>query len=304
MSRMAVGRADLRIEKNRGRGDDDMTTLEMVLMIYRGLISKCTEREIPVRLRAKRIVGTVQDDPFDCWMQNEIKSSLPNTFEVVHSGPLTTPDLIVRDRRTGLIVGLEVKKLIRQANGRDPRGMTLDYNSCLPCGSTLVKVGDEAIVIPCFYFFALLSHDSKSIVSSILLDGDFLNYDFELHKESKYSNYTEYNHGPYGEGSIRHRKMYTYPNPLNDKIEAFSLRHVVVAKKNDFDRLRDRKCKITEQIIRTDRYGHSFYYYLDDELSADSPSDGNLVTLEGIFDACKVRKPKERVAAIPTIERL
>lgn len=54
-----------------------MTTLEMVLMIYRGLISKCKGREIPVRLRAKRIVGTVQDDPFDCWMQNEIKSSLP-----------------------------------------------------------------------------------------------------------------------------------------------------------------------------------------------------------------------------------
>lgn len=281
-----------------------MTALEMILKIYRGLTLKCEGREIPVRLRAKRIVGTVQDDPFDCWVESEIKSNLPSTFDVIHSGPLTTPDLIVRDRKTGLIVGLEVKKLIRQANGRDPRGMTLDYNSCLPCGSTLVKVGDETIVIPCFYFFALLSHDSKRIVSSILLDGDFLNYDFELHKESKYSNYTEYNHGPYGEGSVRHRKMYTYPNPLNDKIEAFSLRHVVVAKKNEFDRLQDGKCNIAEQIIRSDRYGHSFYYYLDDELSAGLKSGDNLVTLKGIFDACKIRKPKERVVAIPTIERL
>ena len=281
-----------------------MVTLELVLRIYRGLVAKCDNREIPVKLRAKRLIGTVQDDPFDCWVRNEIKSVLPSSFEVVHSGPLTTPDIVVRDRNSGLIVGLEVKKLIRQSNGRDPRGMTLDYNSCLPCGSTLVKVGDETIVIPCFYLFALLSHDSKRIVSSILLDGDFLNYDFELHKEAKYSNYTEYNHGPYGEGSIRHRKMYTYPNPLNDKIEAFFLRHIVVAKKNDFDKVKDGRCRFTEQIIRIDKYGNSFYYYLDDEVEDASKRGDRLTTLEGIFDACKVRKPKERVAAIPTLERL
>jgi len=280
------------------------SALSLILRIYRSLIDKSVDSEIPVRLRAKRLVGTVQDDPFDCWMQNEIRAALPKYFEVVHSGPLTTPDLVVRDRKSGLIVGLEVKKLIRQANGRAPRGMTIDYNSCLPCGSTLVKVGDETVVIPCFYFFALLSHDSTRIVSSILLDGDFLNYDFNLHKESKYSNYTEYNHGPYGEGSIRHRKMYTYPNPLNDRIGAFFLRHIVVAKKIDFDRSADPKCRFTEQIVRTDKYGNSFYYYLDDELRCKCSSEGELQTLTGIFEACKVRKPKERVAAMPVLERL
>lgn len=282
-----------------------MTTLEMILVVYRGLIAKCTKnKEIPVRLRTRRLVGTVQDDPFDLWVQNEMKEVLPSSFEVVHSGPLTTPDLIIRDRKSGLIVGLEVKKLIRQANGTDPRGMTLDYNSCLPCGSTFVKIGDETVVIPCFYMFALLSPDSKKIVSSILLDGDFLNYDFELHKDAKYSNYTEYNHGPYGEGSIRHRRMYTYPNPLNAKIDAFFLRHIVVAKKSDFDRIDDAKCNFTEQIIRSDKYGNSFFYYLDDELKIDAAAKGGLTTLTGIFDACKVRKPKERVASIPVLERL
>ena len=53
------------------------------------------------------------------------------------------------------------------------------------------------------------------MVTTILMDGDFLNYDFELHKDAKYANQSEYDHGPYGEGSIRHRRMYTYPNPLN-----------------------------------------------------------------------------------------
>lgn len=181
-----------------------MTALEIVLAVYRGLIADCKENGIPVRLRAKRLVGTVQDDPFDCWVQEKVKAVLPSSFEVVHSGPLTTPDLIVRDRKTRQIVGLEVKKLVQRENGADSRGMTLDYNSCLPCGSTLVKVGDEAVVVPCFYVFALLSPDSGRMVSTILMDGDFLNYDFNLHKESKYANYTEYGHGPYGEGSVRH----------------------------------------------------------------------------------------------------
>lgn len=280
------------------------TAIEMMLQIYRCLVAKCTNKKIPVRLRAKRLVGTVQDDPFDCWIQNEIKSNLPRTIEVVHSGPLTTPDLVVRDRATGLVVGLEIKKLICQQNGRDPRGMTIDYNSCLPCGSTLVKIGEETIVVPCFYLFALLSSDSRKIVSSIILDGDFLNYDFNLHKESKYSNYIEYNHGPYGEGSVRHRKMYTYPNPLNSKIEAFFLRHIIVAKKAEFDRLTDDKCKFTEQIVREDKFGNAFYYYLDDEVSEPAQTRHGLVTLTGIFDACKVRQPKERFAAIPTLPRL
>ena len=281
-----------------------MTALEMILKVYRGLISQCKANQIPVKLRAKRLVGTVQDDPFDCWMQGQVKSALPASFEVVHSGPLTTPDLIIRDKKSRLIVGLEVKKLIQKANGLDPRGMTIDYNSCLPCGSTLVKVGNETVVIPCFYMFALLSPDSKQIVSMILMDGDFLNYDFNLHKESKYSNYTEYNHGPYGEGSVRHRKMYTYPNPLNAHIKEFYLRHIVVAKKSDFEAIAVGKCNFTEQIVREDRHGNSFYYYLDDELSQEKSRGGTLKVLTGVFDACKVRKPKERVAAIPVLDEL
>jgi hypothetical protein len=181
--------------------------------------------------------------------------------------------------------------------------LTIDYNSCLPCGSTLIKVGAETIVIPCFYLFALLDKDSMNIVTLILVDGDFLNYDFELHKESKYSNYTEYNHGPYGEGSIRHRKMYTYPNPLNSKISEFHLRQILVAKKSELEKINSTN-SVSEQIVRTDKYGNSFYYYLKDETKTTSKSQGNLATLTGIFDACKHRSPKERTAAIPSIPPL
>jgi hypothetical protein len=139
---------------------------------------------------------------------------LPKTFEVFHSGSLTTPDLIIRDKKSGTIVGLEIKKLIQKSNGSDSRGLTIDYNSCLPCGLTLIKIGAISYCYTLLYLFALLDITSSNIVTLIVLDGDFLNYDFEIHKESKYSNYTEYEHDPYGEGSVRHRKMYTYPKPL------------------------------------------------------------------------------------------
>ena len=280
-----------------------MTEIDIILKIYRGLISKIGEKGIPVDLRAKSIVGTVQDDPFDHWIEIEIKKALPKNIEVFHSGTLSTPDLVVRDSKSGTIVGIEIKKLIQKPTGSASRGLTIDYNSCLPCGSTLIKVGAETIVIPCFYLFALLDNDSMNIVSLILMDGDFLNYDFELHKESKYSNYTEYHHGPYGEGSIRHRKMYTYPNPLNSKISEFHLRQILIAKKSELEKIKSTDF-VSEQIIRTDKYGNSFYYFLKDETKTSNKSQGNLATLTGIFDACKQRYPKERTAAIPSIHPL
>ncbi|RLD62160.1 MAG: hypothetical protein DRJ05_01000 [Bacteroidetes bacterium] len=277
-----------------------MTELDIIINIYIKLVSKIKKSGIPVSLRTKAIIGTVQDDPFDIWVESEIKKALPKTFEVFHSGALTTPDLVVRNIKSGVIVGLEIKKLIQKPNGNDSRGLTIDYNSSLPCGSTLIKVGDETIIIPCYYLFALLDNPSKNIVTLILLDGDFINYDFELHKDSKYSNFSEYNHGPYGEGSVRHRKMYTYPNPLNSKIKEFHLRQILIAKKSEFEKSIDNS-KITEQVIREDRYGNSFYYYLKDNTSITMNSSTSLETLKDIFDACKNRKPKERTAAIPTI---
>lgn len=280
-----------------------MRELEIIVRIYRELISKIGKRGIPVDMRAKSLVGTVQDDPFDTWIEAEIRKALPPTFEVFHSGSLTTPDIIIRDKKDGTTVGLEIKKLIQKSNGSDSRGLTIDYNSSLPCGSTMVKVGGETIIIPRFYLFALLDLSSLNIVTLILLDGDFLNYDFDLHKEAKYSNYTEYNHGPYGEGSIRHRKMYTYPNPLNSKINEFHMRQILVAKKADFEKIKDTK-SITEQIVRKDKYDNSFFYYLKDETSNSKTSLKTLKTLEGVFDLCKQRVPKERTAAIPTIPLL
>lgn len=277
--------------------------IEIVLSLYEGLIASRVKDGIPVTLRPSEVVGTVQDDPFDCWIEQQLNNILPTNFEVFHSGKLTTPDLIIRDKQTNIIVGLEIKKLIQKADGKDPRGLTMDYNSCLPCGRAMVKVGKDTIIIPCYYLFALLNPESTRIITLILMDGDFINYDFELHKEAKYSNFTEYNHGPYGEGSVRHRKMYTYPNPLNTSLTFFSFRQLMVVKRAMVEGSSVMQF-VKEEVERTDKYGNSFYYALVDKSSATMISNESLMILKDIFNGCKKRQLKQRVAYIPEIPSL
>lgn len=282
-----------------------MNSINIVLELYRHLISQLDNGKIPVDLRSKNIIGTVQDDPFDHWIEENIKESLSDNFEIFHSGSLTTPDIIIRAKDTGAILGLEIKKLIQKENGADPRGMTIDFNSSLPCGTTLIKIGEETIEIPCFYLFALLNVDSDSIVTLIIMDGDFLNYDFNLHKKAKFANISEYNHGPYGEGSVRHRRMYTYPNPLNWKLSFFHLRHIVVAKKHDLEVVKETSYS-SEIIVRDDIYDNSFFYLVKDETRDEFKNVDfeKIPVLKDVFAACKARTEKERSASLPVLPPL
>jgi len=269
-----------------------MNTIDIVHKIYKTFSKNLQEGNIPISLRPPALVGTVQDDPFDSWIGDEISNALPS-LEVFHSGKLTTPDIVLRHKPSNSILGLEVKKLIQQASGKDSRGLTIDYNSCLPCGKALVKIGNNTVEIPCFYLFALLSNDSSSMVTSIIMDGDFLNYDFELHKDAKYANRSEYNHGPYGEGSVRHRRMYTYPNPLNYKLSFFHLRHILVMKKHDLENLSDETPPCTELIVRDDKFSNSFHYVVIDTSNQLPLQLDQLPVRRDIFKACKAERVNE-----------
>ncbi len=277
-----------------------MNTIEIITSLYNALISKLQDGKIPVSLRPTTLIGTVQDDPFDSWIGNEIKKAL-HDIEVHHAGKLTTPDIVLRNRSDNTIVGLEVKKLIQKPNGADPRGMTIDYNSCLPCGKALIKVGNDTVEIPCFYLFALLSPDSSGMVTTIIMDGDFLNYDFDLHKDAKYANQSEYHHGPYGEGSVRHRRMYTYPNPLNYKLSFFHLRHILVIKKHDFSATGP-PLTCTDIVVRDDKYNNTFHYVVIDNTTKSKLATDKLPVRSDVFKACKDRKPRERFASMPKLE--
>ena len=281
-----------------------MNPIQIIERVYKTFTFQIISGKIPLTLRAPSLVGTVQDDPFDSWVAESIEKALPSV-EVFRAGKLTSPDIVLRYRPSNSLVGIEVKKLIQQSNGKDPRGLTLDHNSSLPCGKALIKIGADTVAIPCFYLFALLSNDSQSIVTSILMDGDFLNYDFDLHKEAKYANQSEYRHGPYAEGSVRHRRMYTYPNPLYYKLDFFHQRHICVIKQHDLASLASQAWSYTDLIVRTDKYENSFHFVVLDNVRSEKATSCIQINLEqlpvrrDIFQACKDREPRDRRISTP-----
>jgi hypothetical protein len=281
-----------------------MKAISIILSIYRKLLEIDNQGVIPISLRHKQLIGTTQDDPFDNWVESTVVEVLGDEFEVFNTGKLQTPDLIIRHKSSGEIVCIEIKKLTENKHGKDPRGWTIDYNSSLPCGTTIIKVGNDSQIIPLYYLFALLTPSNDAITTLVIIDGDFLNYDFQLHKEAKTSNYMEYGHGPYGEGSIRHRKMYVYPNPLNSKLEFFAKRKIVVAKKSEFEKIEDLKF-ITEEILREDEHNNTFRFLLKDEHRKPYalPENQELPILRDVFLPLKQRKQKERTLSVPTIPK-
>jgi len=280
-----------------------MKSLSIILSIYRKLLSHVDNGVIPIELRHKSLIGTTQDDPFDNWIEKKTIEVLGRDFEVFNTGKLQTPDLIIRHKESGEIVCIEVKKLTENKNGKDPRGWTIDYNSSLPCGTTIIKIGDDSAIVPLYYLFALLDNANTFITTLILMDGDFLNYDFQLHKEAKTSNYMEYGHGPYGEGSVRHRKMYVYPNPLNSKLIFFANRKIVVAKKTEFEKINDLE-HMTEEIIREDEYGNIFRFLLKDEyVKPYERKTDELPLLRDIFLPLKKREQRDRTLSVPCIPK-
>jgi len=62
---------------------------DIILTLYRGIISKRMADGIPVWIRPNAVVGTVQDDPFDCWVEEEVKRVLPCGLTMVKVGGIT-----------------------------------------------------------------------------------------------------------------------------------------------------------------------------------------------------------------------
>ena len=272
-----------------------MSHITIAKRVFQAVTATIQNGRVPIKLRPLSTTGTVQDDPFDQWFCELITDNIPE-YEIIHSGALTTPDVIVRDRISREIIGIEVKKVDSDINGKDSRGLTLDYNSCIPCGQMKIIVGGIESKIKTFYFFGLISHDQSHLISSVLMDGDLLNYDFDLHIQGKYANTSQYGHGPYGEGSVRGRAMYNYPNPLNVKIKPFHQKHSFVIKDEQIYQMDESNLFESAKIERKDIRSNIINYtqYLPNKpKTTESVID--------IFSECKARQPKKRTAYLTEI---
>jgi len=118
------------------------------------------------------------------------------------------------------IVGIEVKKLERTAQGRVARASGLDYNSTPPCGRVRVyDAAGRAGDIRGFYLFLCLEQapaGAEGVVISALclVDGNALNEDFDLYLSITGERKKRIGLGTYGDGADRARPMLIFADPL------------------------------------------------------------------------------------------
>jgi len=155
-----------------------------------------------------------------------ISPSGPPLFDVaVWQSQLEHPDIVVRAGT--MILGIECKSLeassqfLTSGTGI-PTRTTIDFNSTVPCGLENYKgkfKGYAALrgqPIRTFYALALYGEvdGENRVVTFLLVDGNYINRDYELHQT--HLNISRPGFGSYGDGQIRERKMYIFPNPLTD----------------------------------------------------------------------------------------
>jgi len=185
---------------------------------------------IPFQLRDKQ---NTQDDPFDEFLATDVLAHLYGITCVKASGPLITPDMVLfrrtshedRDRadlqdELNNIVGIEVKKLERTAQGGVARASGLDYNTTPPCGRVRVyDAEDKAADIRGFYLFVCMeaapnANEGFILTAMCLVDGNVLNEDFNLYLAITGERKKRIGLGTYGDGADRARPMLIFSNPL------------------------------------------------------------------------------------------
>ena len=200
--------------------------------VLRDMFFDAESNPIKFDLREKR---NTQDDPFDEYIANTLDEKLQAVGARCQksSGPLISPDMAVY--RVGVdlsseivsnnpneVIGIEVKKLERGANGKVARATGMDYNSTPPCGKVKIYSNDgRELAIKGYYLFACLECDDEGryFVSAMsLCDGSILNDDYELYLQITGAREKGIGLGTYGDGANRNRPMLIFSNPLGAEV--------------------------------------------------------------------------------------
>ena len=271
-----------------------------VFTILRQVFFDDKGESIPFPLRPK---NNTQDDPFDEYIVDVLKQGLLPLGVGCQkaSGPLISPDFVVYQSKVDLssdtitnnptkVIGVEVKKLERGANGQIARPSGLDYNTTPPCGKVRIYSNrNEELHIKAFYLFACLERSvtGQFFVSAMTLcDGSILNDDFEFYMEITGGREKGINLGTYGDGANRNRPMLIFSNPLGSKILD---RRISLISGLDLSGESD-NILLAWELYRKDKFEnqHKFYAYLD---SRDIPIDHAVVPIHEPFPT-----PVRRVA--------
>lgn len=162
---------------------------------------------------------TVVSDPFVEYLDENIFSKIKfkkNKIHCIVAPSHISPDLAFYEDENGTtdnLFGIEVKTSKSKSGD-------INFNSTPPCGKILLEVNGEDAIVPSYYLFVQLtsSNDTEDnmfeIGTMMLIDGDFINSDFELYLEATGVREKRIDLGSYGDGMDRQRPMFVFPNPL------------------------------------------------------------------------------------------
>ena len=152
-------------------------------------------------------------DPFVEYLDKNVLVNLEKIEYTV--APLhISPDLAFYElsNKIDSIFGIEVKTSKTKSGD-------INFNSTPPCGKIVIEVDESEKIIPSYYLFVQLSpieneENTFEIGTMMLIDGDFINSDFDLYLEAIGVREKRIDLGSYGDGMDRQRPMFVFPNPL------------------------------------------------------------------------------------------
>lgn len=134
-----------------------------------------------------------KDEQFSEWFVGNIKQLIEKKYGVNEH-----PDYVMKES-----VGMELKSF--EGNKK-----SIEFNSTMPCGGFRHK-GDEG---ECYYAVASYKKEREYgyMTSFCICDGDYFNHDREFAFSQSTETVKEI--GSYGDGSVRYRPFFNFPNPL------------------------------------------------------------------------------------------
>lgn len=202
-----------------------------IFLILRNRFFRSDGSPAPYQLRDKL---NTQDDPLDEYIAKLLEVEFRDDIKLGKAnGPLITPDLVAyrpalcthasrQELRASpnSILGIEIKKLERQASGKVARASGLDYNTTPPCGTVRIyDLNHAALDIKGYYLFVCQEAIPKKrktyqLTALALCDGNLLNEDFDYYLSVIGPRSKEIELGSYRDGANRMRPMVIFSNPL------------------------------------------------------------------------------------------
>ncbi len=156
----------------------------------------------------------------------EVPTASPQFDLILWQSLLEHPDFVLEHQ--GIRLGVECKSLAASSRFVDtgdglPCRTTIDFNSTVPCGQENYKGKYKPFAslrgqpITVFYALGLYGRieSENRLMAFLLVDGNYINRDYALHQQHR--NLSRGGFGSYGDGRVRERKMYIFPNPLTDQ---------------------------------------------------------------------------------------